>query len=1009
MFLSKMSVIIARYHNRILVLWLIALLLGLPLASRFEEVLVYTETEMLPKDIESIKASKIILKEFPELSEPSVILVVVHDVRDEKLRNVLDEFKKKVLKEFPEVKDVYSIYDVYREVVKYYWKTMNETKTKIYRMALNLTPLLHSTLYSIYNNLSLLLTFDKEVSAALNIIYGVPYVYVKSWEEGLLKGIYHEDYKQLSEYAINRTRRFIKNLKDCELAERYLNLFTREWDRELNKKFALNMTKIVTQLEKNPDLLYDIAASIIRRIGLAFSFVNMPLMGFIVGLSFKTFNLKNFNNETLRREFVINIIKIRAGQELPKNIIGRIYKLKLLEEDIANLTIELTIEALRVRNVTVSENFLWRVWNLGPKPSPNSFRKMVKDILEEYPPPTFPEGIPEKYRKLLLSKNLNTTLVYIFLKGEHDEYAVKEDIRKMYKMISDLVAKYKIKGIEYYITGIAAFESDTKDITSNDVKRIDQVTVILVLVLLVILLTSLIAPIIPLASVSIAIVTSLAFLYVIGSYIIDIHHLSRNLMIPLVMGVGVDYSIYILYRFKEELEKGREPKEAIIHSIRFAGEGVTSAALTVMMGLGALISSSFILLRNLGISLVIPVLMALATATTFVPSILAIIGRKIYWPFKPRRSISVTSARAGYLRMVSSYAVKRPKTVILAFTIITLLSFIPLFSLKRTYDYLELMPETGSIKGFNILSSEFGSGLISKIYVVVKLEKPVVINETLTKDGYRVLKYIINRLNQALVHEDVSVISLISPEGELLEYGEVLKTNTSRFIGRDPCYSLVVLSIPYDPFSQEAMEIVKKVRSVLKDTKEVKVLVGGEAAANLDLSTTVDNEFICRILPVAIIGIMIVLYILTRSLCTSLALLAAVATSVLWSLALLTITFQIMLGREIYWIIPIMLVTTILGLGMDYGVFLVARVKEEYLRSHNKEEAILRGVETTGLVITACGIIMASALGSLLLSKMVTLQEIGFALSSAIIMDTFIVRPVFLPSVLTMTMISDKK
>jgi RND superfamily putative drug exporter len=122
--------------------------------------------------------------------------------------------------------------------------------------------------------------------------------------------------------------------------------------------------------------------------------------------------------------------------------------------------------------------------------------------------------------------------------------------------------------------------------------------------------------------------------------------------------------------------------------------------------------------------------------------------------------------------------------------------------------------------------------------------------------------------------------------------------------------------------------------------------------------------------------------------------------SILWSVGLLTIIFQFGIGIGIYWMIPILLFSLLMGLGMDYDIFLVSRIKEEVGRGKSDEDAIVKSVERTGLVITACGLILASALGTLMLSSSYILIESGFTLSVAIILDTFLVRIFLVPSIM---------
>jgi RND superfamily putative drug exporter len=143
-----------------------------------------------------------------------------------------------------------------------------------------------------------------------------------------------------------------------------------------------------------------------------------------------------------------------------------------------------------------------------------------------------------------------------------------------------------------------------------------------------------------------------------------------------------------------------------------------------------------------------------------------------------------------------------------------------------------------------------------------------------------------------------------------------------------------------------------------------------------------------------------ILFLLLRSVFIPIRLILTILMSILWAVGFLILLFQFYIGMGIYWIIPILLFSLLMGLGMDYDIFLVSRIKEEVGRGRSDEDAIVRSVEKTGLVITACGLILAAALGTLMLSSSYILIESGFTLSLAILLDTFLVRIFLVPSIM---------
>ncbi len=762
----------------------------------------------------------------------------------------------------------------------------------------------------------------KEVNMSLQLIYGMPAYYLKAWNELLLKSPPETPLKEVDERAFN-------SLLLPPEAEGYMKGVYKTWDSSL---FELGMHRVGDVLaamksgKLNPEELME---KIIEDIA-----------------SKKGFNVEGVTLNNFRDPDVIK---------------------------------KLAFEALTSKG-NVSRDFLEALYRLGPNARDDDLREVANQLALKYigealkkHPLKFPDSIPAELRKNLISQDNETILITISVEGRGE--ALVREVRSL----ADKWFSY-----EHYVTGPPAFIADMKGVSLKDVSRIDLVTLILVIVLLAALLASIVAPAIPLVTVATAIVTSFAALY-LESYVVDLVYVVRNLVVPLLMGVGVDYSIYMLYRFKEELEGGDE-REAVKKAVRFAGEAVVSAALTVMVGFGALASSDFKMLQSMGYSLATVVFLAISSALTLTPSLLALLGRKTFWP--SWRSLG--GGRSSYLRKMANLSIKRPKAVVLAFLILTLVASAVLLNMKRTYDYTQLMPETESIKGFQLAKEKFNLGG-STIYLIFEFDRPVNSSRGIDEEAYEAMSRVISEIKGA----GVRVISLVTNGDELVPRDRV--NVTDYLLGEGGRYALALVQVNSTPYSDEALKVAKK---AIEATKYSKVYVGGEPVSTYEMSDQVNKNFAYRIIPVALVLIFLVLYLLLKSFKVAASLLLAIGTSILWSLAALVVVFQFVMGKEIYWLTPIMLLTTLLGLGMDYGIFLVTRIKEELFNGMKVDEAIVKSVETTGIVITACGLIMAAAFGSLMLSNFVMLQEIGFAFATAVLVDTFVVRPLFLPSLI---------
>jgi RND superfamily putative drug exporter len=215
------------------------------------------------------------------------------------------------------------------------------------------------------------------------------------------------------------------------------------------------------------------------------------------------------------------------------------------------------------------------------------------------------------------------------------------------------------------------------------------------------------------------------------------------------------------------------------------------------------------------------------------------------------------------------------------------------------------------------------------------------------------------------------------------------------------------VGLTHDHSSNEALATVSEMRAAIKDLQRShsmlenwSILVGGPSASFLDITELVDRDFLWLIIPTVLVGIYLVLLFLLGSIFTPLRLILTILMSIIITLGVLVITVQIGLNLPIYWVVPTLLFSTLMGLGMDYDIFLVSRIREEVERGKTDEEAIVEAVERTGLVITACGAIMSAALGTLIISSLLVLQEVGFTLAFAIALDAFIVRIFLVPSIM---------
>jgi RND superfamily putative drug exporter len=224
-------------------------------------------------------------------------------------------------------------------------------------------------------------------------------------------------------------------------------------------------------------------------------------------------------------------------------------------------------------------------------------------------------------------------------------------------------------------------------------------------------------------------------------------------------------------------------------------------------------------------------------------------------------------------------------------------------------------------------------------------------------------------------------------------------------IGTDNRTVMITVVLQDEPFTTKSIQTIDTVRALDPQAESsifggsAVILVGGSTAAMSDVSGTVSQDFLTMRV-VVLIGIYVVLLLVLGSLLIPLRLIMTVLLNVTWTIAMTMLIFQFGFGSPVLWMMPLILFVVAMGLGMDYDIFLTTRIREEVLKGKTDEKAIAAAVERTGGIITACGLVMAGAFGSMMLSQTILLREFGFGLAFAILLDAMILRIYLVPAIM---------
>ncbi len=536
---------------------------------------------------------------------------------------------------------------------------------------------------------------------------------------------------------------------------------------------------------------------------------------------------------------------------------------------------------------------------------------------------------------------------------------------------------------------------------------------------LVLVFGALVAGFLPLLMGIVSIVIALALAFVVGQFV-DLSVFLKNIATMLGLGLGIDYSLFILTRFRGERRAGRPVEEAVAETVRHAGKAVAFSGLTVAIGLTALLTAGEPTVVSMGIGGLLVALVAVAAALTLLPAVLALLGDRIEQPRFLGRIVQ-RAQRGGFWGRWARAAMKRPVAfLVLGLVVIGALAW-PALSLRTAANgVMVLGDDAPSRMGYETLASDFGAGTTSPVEVVIKAPRGVGRPETVAA---------IDALSRQIAADPrfAKAISITTVDPRLtLEQYQAMYANDFAWVpaevrpglgrlvnlDRGGNVAVIVAILRDDPMGSEARLAIEGLRDTIipsiASLDDLTVLVGGTTAIEMDATDALYSRF-PLIVGITILATFLLLIVLFRSIVIPLKAVAMNLLSVAAAYGLLVLAFQWGNAATLFdftsmgavdWMTPVLLFAILFGLSMDYEVFLLSRVRELHDRGMSNEDAIAGGIERTGGVITGAALIMIVIFASFILSPILIVKEIGFGLAAAVAIDATIVRIVLVPAVM---------
>ncbi|HLZ20666.1 MAG TPA: MMPL family transporter [Ktedonobacterales bacterium] len=574
-----------------------------------------------------------------------------------------------------------------------------------------------------------------------------------------------------------------------------------------------------------------------------------------------------------------------------------------------------------------------------------------------------------------------------------------------------------------YLTGNPAISNAFSQISQQDTERAEFTALPLALFVLLLTFGTLVAAMMPLILALIAVPVALALLYAIALHT-QTNTFVTNIVSIIGLGISIDYSLFMVRRFRDELHMGRSIQEAVGWTVATAGEAILFSGMTVMIGFVGLLLIGIGMMTSFGIGGAIVVACSMLAALTMLPALLSILGPRIDALRLPLVGRLVMRSREkhesrGFWRAWALGVMRRPVLVIIAVIVLLIGLSWPIFSLNiGTPGVGELPATVESRQGLNILASQFPGAGVSPIEIVVQspvgssMLAPTNLSRLDTLSQWVASQPHVTSVTGLTMLPATSGAPALSASeleqmyatGAYLQSPQLARLVQSTTNGNT---TVVMASSDAPPDSAAAKAQIDALRAGVGGVSGgLTVLVGGSQAISQDFTRYLFDNF-----PRAILFVLIATFFLLLLMFRSVLLpLQAVLTNVLSVSAaygVLVYVFQWghfsgFLGFTstgyIDSIIPILLFCILFGLSMDYEVFLLSRIREEWLRTGNNRQAVAQGLAKTGGVITNAALLFVIVTGAFTFTRVITTKEIGLGMTAAVLVDATIIRSLLVPA-----------
>ena len=609
----------------------------------------------------------------------------------------------------------------------------------------------------------------------------------------------------------------------------------------------------------------------------------------------------------------------------------------------------------------------------------------------------------------MVSSDKTTMQILINMQGAPSDDSFEEAVDRMRDQIIDVFGD---TSLSVYVTGPAGIIIDAVKVFQSIDLTVTIATVLLVLVLLLVIYRSPVLAITPLIIIAFTLYAARSIAALLSqNFNLPLNDQVAAIMSVLLFGAGTDFSLFVISRYREELQRMSKVNkwEAMRVTMENVGPAIATSAGTTIVAMLVLLFATNGSFVSVGPMLAMAVFVMLLVGLTVIPGVVVLLGKVAFWPINPFES---TQKDSRFWKKIADLVSKKGFVVLVTTLIFLLISSSATLLLKPNFSFVDGFPDgTDSKNGYSVILEKFPPGDLAPTKIFMESKSDSLI------DQFSDVEKFVEKISE--YPGVVRIYGPTRPTGDplYLSIEEIQNLNSNpndpaimqvigpamRFLSSDNSMFYLDIVWDSDPYSNKTISKIGDFRSFVKNVSseigwdEKKVIVGGETAVRYDTKQATIHD-LTVVGPLIILVIWIVLILLLRSLIAPTYLIFSVLLSFGSAFGLSVLFFQYILGHSgVAFDNSMWLFVFLVALGADYNVYIMSRVKEEV-----KKKGIIEGtkeaVTKTGGVITSAGIILAGTFMVLFTLPLQAIAQLGFGVSLGVLLDTFIVRGLLVPS-----------